>query len=301
MSLANDQASFLNFLKWEKQYSPYTVRNYKKAVEDLVDWTQLEKTSFHNWDSITLLDARSFIIEKQREWSRKTLHNKVSSIRSFYQFLLRRKKISQNPWDQIPLPKLEKKLPQFLTEKQMSLLCQAPLNAFKLQKISRQIAYRDQLILLILYGGGLRVSELIELKPIDLDTITGTAKVIGKGKKERMVPIGTIALEAFKCYLDITNIPKFSKSPLFSEKGRPMNARQVQLILKKYLAIAELPIHLSPHKIRHSAATHLLNNGAQMRMVQEFLGHASLSTTQIYTHVSMARIKATHQKAHPRG
>ena len=300
MTLLSDQANFLYFLKWEKQYSPYTIRNYKKAIEDWLSWIQMEKNFFDKWDAFSLLDVRSFVIEKQRGWSRRTLHNKVSSIRSFYQFLLHKKQISQNLWDQIPLPKLEKKLPQFLTEKQMKWLCEAPLHLLKQQKVCRQIAHRDRLILLVLYGGGLRVSELVGLKPIDIDPIEGLAKVMGKGRKERIVPLGTIAFEAFQFYLDITAIPKFSNTPLFTEKGRPITTRQVQLILKKYLAVAGLPMHLSPHKIRHSAATHLLDNGAEMRIVQDFLGHASLSTTQIYTHVSIARIKATHQNAHPR-
>ena len=300
MTLLSDQGSFLNFLKWEKQYSPYTIRNYKKSIEDWVTWIQMERDFFNKWDAFSLTDARSFVIEKQRAWSKRTLHNKVSSIRSFYQFLLHRKQISQNLWDQISLPKLEKKLPQFLTEEQMKLLCQAPLYLLKQRKVCRQIAHRDQLILLILYGGGLRVSELVGLKPIDIDSTKGLAKVMGKGKKQRIVPLGTIALKAFNFYLDITNIPEFTTAPLLTEKGRPITARQVQLILKKYLEVVGLPMHLSPHKIRHSAATHLLNNGAEMRFIQEFLGHASLSSTQIYTHVSIARMKATHQHAHPR-
>ncbi|OHE72735.1 MAG: hypothetical protein A2007_06320 [Verrucomicrobia bacterium GWC2_42_7] len=292
--------NFIEALVAEKRSSQYTVRNYSHAIGVFADWLNRNMGWKGSWDEVTNSFARDFIIEHQREVSRKTLHNHISALRAFFRYLMQKKHLQHNPFQGVIIPKLEKSLPKFLTEKQMVDLLAIPERLESSSPTQAFIRSRDQLILECLYGGGLRVSELVGLNYANVDLTTGIAHVIGKGRKERIVPIGDVALRLLRVFKSNHHTVESSLAIFTDEKKKRLSPRQVQLILKKYLKLAGLPEDISPHKIRHSFATHLLDNGADLRVIQELLGHTNLSTTQIYTHVNMARLKETHKLYHPR-
>jgi integrase/recombinase XerC len=291
---------FLDHLAKEKRYSAYTVRNYGQAFADFYGWLQLGNHGV-DFNKLTPRDMRDFIIEAQRRFKRRTLHNHVSGLRTFFRFWMRQGRIAQNPFVGVPLPKLEKGLPKFLTEAQMSLLLGGPAKLLQNETLDAFGACRDRLVLELLYGGGLRVSELVALNYESVDFSNGSARVLGKGRKERTCPLGSVAMAVLKKFRDTFAQKSGPSDPVvITTADKRLTVRAVQLLVKKYLALADLPMDLSPHKIRHSYATHLLNSGADLRVVQELLGHASLTTTQIYTHTSVARLKEIYGKAHPR-
>ena len=181
-------------------------------------------------------------------------------------------------------------------------LLEAPAKMFKAELISQFEAYRDNLIMELLYGGGLRISVLCELKYGAIDLPSGVARILGKGQKERICPLGGVAIASLKIFVETFGFDQSVEAPVVvDKKGQAMSARQVQLMLKRYLKFAGLPLTITPHKLRHSFATHLLNSGAELRAVQEMLGHTSLSTTQLYTHLSIQRLKDVYSQAHPHG
>jgi integrase/recombinase XerC len=183
----------------------------------------------------------------------------------------------------------------------MKLLLNGPQRLLDNEAIEPHLAWRDRLAMELLYGGGLRVSELVALNHGAIDLESGVARVLGKGQKERLCPLGRVAIAVLKKFrADFAPHATPESAVLVNADGTRMNVRAVQLMLKRYLALAELPLELTPHKLRHSYATHLLNAGADLRLVQELLGHAQLATTQVYTHVSMARLQEIYAKAHPR-
>ena len=246
-------------------------------------------------------ELRDFVIEAQRRFGRRTLHNHVSGLRAFFNFWCRRERLSRNPFLGVPLPKLEKRLPQFLTEEQMVRLLAGPQRLLENETIDPFTACRDRLVMELLYGAGLRVSELTGLNYGALDLDAGIARVLGKGRKERLCPLGSVANALVKKFrMDHARSSGADSPVIVNAHHERLPVRQVQLLLKRYLALAELPLDLTPHKLRHSYATHLLNAGADLRLVQELLGHSQLATTQIYTHVSVARLKEVYAKAHPR-
>ena len=292
---------FTGYIDLERHLSAYTVRNYRHAIIRFFIWLRNEAGWRGNLDKIDPKTVRDFLIESQRRISRRTLHNHVSALRAFYKYLLRQKAVESNPFDGLALPKLRRNLPKFLTEKQISALLDGPMRLLENESIDPFQAWRDQLALELLYGGGLRVSELVNLDYGMVDKNIGVARILGKGKKERLCPLGRIALDCInKFRKEFAHSSGYNDPVLVNKNHRRISVRAVQMIVKKYLALADLPMDMSPHKIRHSYATHLLNNGADLRLVQELLGHASLSTTQIYTHVGIARLKESHRKAHPR-
>jgi integrase/recombinase XerC len=214
---------------------------------------------------------------------------------------MQRGRLKRNPLLNIPLPKLEKRLPKFLTEEQTKLLLSGPQRLLENGTVDPRIAWRDRLAMELLYGGGLRVSELVALDYGAIDFDSGVARVLGKGRKERLCPLGRVALAVLQKFRDELAPSSGPTSPvLVNPNGTRMSVDAVQIMLKRYLALAGLPMDLTPHKLRHSYATHLLNAGADLRLVQELLGHSQLATTQIYTHVSMARLQEVYAKAHPR-
>lgn len=295
---------FEDYLAKERRYSAYTVRNYRQAFEDFHRW--LADPAVGLWsrglDALGARELRDFVIEAQRRYDRRTLHNHVSGLRTFCKFWLRRGRLQRNPWLGVPLPRPERRLPKFLTEEQARLLLTGPQRLLENGGLAPFAAWRDRLALELLYGGGLRVSELVALNHGAIDAATGVARVIGKGRRERLCPLGRVAIEVYRKFRDEFSPARDPAAPvLVNENGRRVTARRVQLMLKRYLALAGLPLDLTPHKLRHSYATHLLNAGADLRLVQELLGHSQLATTQVYTHVSMARLQAIHAKAHPRG
>lgn len=281
--------------------SEYTVRNYKHAVECFAQWLEENRQWHGDFSVVQSSHARSFLIEHGRQRARRTLHNHVSGLRAFYRYLRQQGRVEANPFTGVSLPKLEKPLPKFLSERQMRDLLNAPIRLWKEGQLSEFTAFRDSLILELLYGGGLRVSELCALNHGDLETNQGVARVLGKGRKERLCPLGPIAVRCLKTFVERFDLDVELTAPVVCQpSGRRMEPRQVQQLLKIHLAAAELPLDMTPHKLRHSFATHLLDNGADLRAVQELLGHANLSTTQVYTHVSIARLKEAHKQAHPR-
>jgi len=294
-------APFLDYIEKERRYSVYTRRNYRHAFEDFYGWLNRSGLWARGLESLKARDLRDFVIEGQRRFDRRTLHLHVSGLRAFFKYWIRHGRLTRNPFVGVPLPKLEKRLPKFLTEDQMKRLLTGPSRLLENESIDAFTAWRDRLAMELLYGGGLRVSELVALNYGAIDQETGVARVYGKGKKERLCPLGVVAmtvLQKFKS--EFAHDTAFAAPLLITARGQRLRVRQVQLLLKRYLALADLPRDLTPHKIRHSYATHLLNAGADLRLVQELLGHVSLNTTQIYTHVSIARLKEVYEKAHPR-
>jgi site-specific recombinase XerD len=239
--------------------------------------------------------------------SRAAIQLRFSALRSFYKFLIREGVLDTSPVKNLSLPKLEKRNPVFLTVKQFEALADAPakemIAASKTENFDAAIYFRDAAILEVIYSCGLRVSELCQLRAGDLDWPQQMARVRGKGKKERLVPIGQPALDAITEFWKQARFSPAPEMPVFwasAKNIRPLSPRTVQLRLKKYLRSAGLDPNLTPHKLRHSFATHILDAGADLRSVQELLGHAHLATTQVYTHITTERLKRAYQKSHPR-
>ncbi len=294
---------FEDHLVKERRYSRYTVRNYRRAFVDFHRW--LSDPQIDLWTkglgALTARDLRDFVIEAQRRFDRRTLHNHVSGLRSLCRYWLRHGRLQRDPFLGVPLPKREKRLPKFLTEEQMKRLLAGPQRLLENRAAPARTAWHDRLAMELLYGGGLRVSELTALTYGAIDFESGVARVTGKGGKERLCPLGRTALAVLVKFRDEFAADRGPGAPVLAQAdGKPTTIRSVQLMLKRYLALAGLPLDLTPHKIRHSYATHLLNAGADLRLVQELLGHAQLSTTQVYTHVSVARLKEIYAKSHPR-
>ena len=299
--LADWWAPFEAHLAHERRCSAYTVRNYRQAFDDFYGWLAGGGRGARGFDQLDSRLMRDFVIEAQRRFDRRTLHNHASGLRTFFKFWLRQGRVTRNPLAGVPLPKLEQRLPLFLTEEQMKTLLSAPQRLLENGAIDAHSAWRDRLAMELLYGGGLRISELVGLNHGAIDLDTGVARVLGKGRKERLCPLGRVAIAVLRKFRDEFTPGATPASPvLVNHDGTRMTVRAVQLMLKRHLAVAGLPTDLTPHKLRHSYATHLLNGGADLRLVQELIGHAQLATTQVYTHVSVARLKAIYAKAHPR-
>jgi integrase/recombinase XerC len=292
---------FLDHLAHERAASIYTQRNYKQALNEFSQWHAKERGAPPPWDKLQRDDFRAYLrFLGRNQFSRSAVQLRFSSLRSFYKFLVRRGKLVATPIKGISLPKLAKRLPRFLTTQQMNDLLDAPLKVAKKGDVN---ALRDRAILETVYSCGLRVSELCGLQAQDIQWSEQLARVKGKGKKERLVPMGEPALEAIRTYWKALGEPPSGAMPVFlanPNKPEPMYPRIIQLRLKRYLAVAGLDPKLTPHKLRHSYATHMLDAGADLRSVQELLGHAHLVTTQVYTHVTTERLKKAYEKAHPR-
>lgn len=297
--LARWWTPFAEHLALERRCSAHTVRNYRAAFEDFHRWLAGAGLWARGLDALGPREVRDFVIEAQRRCDRRTLHNRVSGLRTFFRYWQGRGKLSGNPFAGAPLPKLEKRLPQFLTEDQMRLLLAGPQRLLGEGRIDSFTACRDRLALELLYGGGLRVSELVALDHGAIEE--GVARVRGKGGRQRLCPLGRVAAAVLGEFRrEHAKAAGPSDPVLVTASGRRLSVRAVQLMLKRYLALAELPLEITPHKLRHAYATHLLNAGADLRVVQELLGHAQLATTQVYTHVSAARLKDVYDRSHPR-
>ena len=291
---------YLEFISKERRLSVYTSRNYRHSIILFFKWLSgiNQNITFQN---IGRMEARSYLVEAQRSLARTTLRNHFSALKGLFRFAQQRKICGSNPFANLTLPKLEKSLPKFLSEKQTKSLLQSSNFDAASHSKTDFIQFRDLLILKILYAGGLRVSELVSLDYSDIDFTKATLRVIGKGGKERIAPIGSSVMQDIIFFRDnLCEISSRNSPILINRAGKRLSVRSVQLILKKKLRQAGLPDDISPHKVRHSYATHLLDRGADLRAVQDLLGHASLSTTQIYTHLSVAKLKETHKTAHPR-
>lgn len=284
--------SFLNFLSAEKNASPHTVKNYRIDLREFSIFLK-EKDS----REVTYLDIRSFLAYlKGRAYSRSSISRKLACIRSFFKYLARENLLETNPAAGIQTPKREKRLPHFLNPEEMIRLLEAPAKNTWEEK-------RDKAILETLYSSGLRVSELVGLNQEDVDVFGGLVRVKGKGKKERIVPLGQMALKALQTYVEhkpSRDHRNALKAPLYlNRSGGRLSDRSIRRMILKYTRRIALNKEVSPHTLRHSFATHMLDRGADLRSVQELLGHENLSTTQIYTHVTTKRLKEAYDAAHP--
>jgi integrase/recombinase XerC len=244
--------------------------------------------------------VRSYLsLLNEKQYSKATIARKLATLRSFYKFLVKRNHISSNPVVSIRTPKQEKKLPRFLEYEEVKKLLNTP-------PVNTWLGARDRAILETLYSTGIRVSELVALNMDDIDFLGEVVHIRGKGKKERIAPIGSSALQVIQHYMEYRNKRaqsngNFDSKVLFVNKhGKRLSTRSVRRKMDKYLKMSGLDPDISPHTLRHSFATHMLNNGADLRSVQELLGHQSLSTTQIYTHLTTTRLKEVYDNAHPR-
>ena len=284
---------FLHYLTNERNASPRTLKAYRQALtafraENQTPWKKCRGDDFRNY---------LFAVAKRGQ-ARSYVRLQFSALRTFYQFLAARKGLQGNPVREVQLPKIEKKLPLVLTRQQVEELLAAPTRESKSRSAPSWMPLRDVAIMELFYSSGLRLSELAALDVADVDLYTESVRVFGKGRKERVCPVGLPALESISRFRAAA---KVHSGPLFINKSRArISTRSVWLILKRYLRFTSIPVSISPHKLRHSFATHMLDRGADLRSVQALLGHASLSTTQIYTHVTTARLKKAYADAHPR-
>ena len=288
--------AFLEFMRVEKNASDRTGRNYLHALNRFREHHPL---GFKSWEQCQPDDFRAYLFEMMKEErARSTIRLHFAALRSFYKFLCHRHGLEPNPLADVQLPKLEKKLPIVLTLKQIEELLALPLNIEQPKQAPNWVGERDAAILELFYSTGMRLEELAKADVSDLDTYQETMRVVGKGRKERLCPVGQHALDAIQRYRQKAGL---HEGPLFISKlGKRLSRTSLHNIVKKYLRHSDIPIDVSAHKLRHSFATHLLDNGADLRSVQALLGHASLSTTQIYTHVSVERMKEAYDEAHPR-
>lgn len=278
---------FTAYLEIEKNASSHTILNYKLDLTEFANF--LKDTTVDKIDYLSLRKYLAFL--KEKNLKSRTLARKVSCLRTFFKFLSREGYIKSNPATLLLTPKLDKRLPQFLTEDEMLKLLEAPPK-------DGESGLRDRAILETFYSTGMRISELVGLNMDDIDFISGVVKVRGKGKKERLLPIGEKALSALRQYIDSRK--EKTKEVFLNKNGIRITDRGVRDILEKYIKLTSLKENISPHTLRHTFATHLLNHGADLRSVQELLGHVNLSTTQIYTHLSTERLKNIYDKTHPR-
>lgn len=286
--------AFFEHLENERNASPRTLVNYRHALKEFRG-TIAEP----GWKELTADHFRRYLFAMGKKGIAKpTQRLHFAALRTFYKFLMERHGLATNPLKLVQLPKLDRKLPVVLTAKQVLELLEAPLKVEKQKQAPTWMPLRDAAILELFYSSGLRLAELVSLDVASIDIFTETVRVLGKGRKERLVPIGQPALEAIQKYRQAANV---HAGPLFLSKLRkrltPLN---IWLAIQRYLPHTSIPLNVSPHKLRHSFATHMLDAGADLRSVQALLGHASLSTTQIYTHVTVERLKKVYDEAHPR-
>jgi len=335
MESYNLTGQFINYLKFERRFSEYTAKCYGADLSQFVEFltrraeersptAEVITPEGHTEDSGTAVatttavkteqdvhsdqillsvrtdDVRAYLaFLNEKNYSKSTIARKLATLRSFYKFLVKRGRLNSNPVSPVRTPKQEKKLPRFLEYEEVKKLLETP-------PLDNWLGARDRAILETLYSTGIRVSELVALNMDDIDFLGEVIHIRGKGKKERIAPISSSALQVIQHYIEFRNKraqsnPNFDSKVLFVNKhGKRLSTRSVRRKMDKYLKMAGLDPSISPHTLRHSFATHMLNNGADLRSVQELLGHQSLSTTQIYTHLGTTKLKEVYQQAHPR-
>ena len=293
-------AGYLRHLSLEKNSSELTVKSYREDLTQSINFLR-GHTALANLSpkQVTTRHVRAFIAWlTEQNYSRATIARRIASLRSLYRYLQRQQKVDRDPTDGLKGPKLDQNLPHFLSQEDIDKLLNAPQG-------ETLMCLRDRAILETLYSAGLRVSELVALNQEYLDFNDGTAVVRGKGKKERIALLGPQALKAVEAYLNERKLQKSAKikenpAIFLNKNGTRLTTRSVGRLLEKYIKLAGMDSRTTPHTLRHTFATHLLDAGADIRGVQELLGHSSLGTTQIYTHVTTTRLKESYQKAHPR-
>ena len=287
---------FIEFMSTEKNSSPRTLENYTLAIRLFREWLG---DRFTTWRELTADHFRAYLFELLKaELKRSTIRLRFAAFRSFYKYLVHRRGYPKSPVAEVELPKADKPLPVVLTLAQIEELLALPLKLPLEKQAPEWMPLRDAAILELFYSTGLRLAELAALDVEQIDTMNECVKVMGKGSKERIVPIGSYALTAMQKYQSAAEI---QQGPLFLSKlQKRLSTRSIGNVLNKYLQHSSIAFKVTPHKFRHSFATHLLDHGADLRSVQALLGHASLSTTQIYTHVTKERLRKAYDAAHPR-
>lgn len=284
--------NFCNYLLIEKKYSSNTIESYKRDLIKFFEYIDKEPKE------IKLNDIHNFLkLLDEEKLSEKSIARNISCLKSFYKFLLIEKAINHNPMDEIDVPKVRKSLPKALTEEEINALLEIPL--------IDNFSYRNKAMLELLYATGMRVSELINLTLLDIDLDSATVRTLGKGSKERIIPIGDYALKYLSIYINEYR-NKLLKHEInnylfLNNHGKKMTRQGFFKILKKRSQEVGIKKELSPHTLRHSFATHLLNHGADLRSIQELLGHSDIGTTQIYTYVSNEHLKENYKEFHPHG
>lgn len=294
-------SAFTAYLKDEKQVSKHTVRNYLSDLDQFAAFIHQLFPSGLELKAIDTLTLRGYLgYLHQRGLSKATVMRKLATLRAFFRFLHREGRVNSNPARALRAPRQAKMVPRVLSELDAGALVESPKQAI-LERQPELARLRDGALLELLYATGLRASELVGLDSERLFLQDRVVRVVGKGRKERIVPFGEPAAAALEAYFAARPSSFRSGGPVFVNlRGGRLTARSLQRIVEKYVKVAVAEGDASPHTLRHSFATHLLSRGADLRAIQELLGHASLSTTQKYTHVAAAQLKATYDKAHPR-
>jgi integrase/recombinase XerC len=307
-------AGFLDYLDGQRNFSPHTIRCYKADLEQFCEFLASGAASHaaaepqpseradgkEHFESLgrrilaaTPMEIRAYLAAmRDRGYSKATTARKLASLRSFYKFLVRRGQLDASPGSVLRTPKQDKRLPKFLDLQQVTALLEAP-------QADTLLGARDKAVLETIYSSGLRIGELVALNVEDLDEFSEALRIRGKGKKERLVPLGSKAVEAIRAYLEMRGGGNRRGALFVNKSGKRLSDRSIRRKLGKYLQKAGIAQRASPHVLRHSFATHMLNAGADLRSIQEMLGHKSLSTTQIYTHLTTQRLKEVYDRTHP--
>jgi integrase/recombinase XerC len=288
--------SFLNYLKFEKRFSQHTLISYQNDLTSFWDYLILQFGEVP-LSQITHMFVRSWLASlKDEGLTAKSINRKISTLRSFFKYCMKMGEIEQTPMTKVVAPKAEKRLPQFVADKDINTLFN------HIEFTDDWQGKTDRLLLLMFYQTGMRLSELIQMKESAVSFYSNTLKILGKGNKERVLPINSQLADAIQQYLKDKKEAGLSCGEviLVSEKGKPLAPRRVYTIVKSYLSLVTTIEKKSPHILRHTFATHLVNNGADLNAVKEMLGHSSLAATQVYTHNTIEKLKNIHQKAHPK-
>ncbi len=297
---------FIHYLSVEKNASPHTCRCYRRDLEGFEDFLKnsgmyVSSTGKVEMEKVDRMAIRKYLSFLHRKNKKSSIARKISTLRSFFKYMVREQVIPSNPAKGVSTPKVEKTLPTTLTVDEAFRLMESPTTiSEKPSEGSKEKGLRDRAILELLYSSGLRVSELVGLNSNQLDLDLGIVRVMGKGRKERIVPVGAKAIEALEAYLEKRGMLEGEEPIFVNSVGGRLTARSVGRLMKRYTRHSGIFRKVSPHSLRHTFATHLLDAGADIREIQEMLGHSSLSTTQRYTHVSMGKLMEVYDKAHPR-
>lgn len=288
---------FIEYLQLEKNSSQYTLSSYEKIIEQFLSF--MEQQSISSLSSVTYSDVRLYLTTLyEKQLSRRSVSKHISCLRSFYRFLMRENEAKENPFALASLPKKESIIPRFLYKEELEKL-------FNTSNLETALGQRNQALLELLYATGIRVSECCNIKLKDIDFHIGTILVTGKGNKQRYVPFGSFAAKALQTYIvdgrnKLLKGSKLTDVLFLNHRGSELTTRGVRVILEKLIHEAALTNKIHPHMLRHTFATHMLDNGADIRSVQELLGHENLSSTQIYTHVTKDRLQKVYNLHHPR-
>lgn len=286
---------FMAYLKHEKNASPHTIANYRGDLLQLTRYLEDKKMELRDIDNIVLRGFLAVLYDRGEKKS--TVGRKLAAIRSFFQFCVRKRWMDDNPAKVVSTPKQDKPVPSFLSEEEMQEFLDLPRSAKPLDK-------RDKAMLELLYATGIRVSELVGIRLDDVKFTERLIRIRGKGKKERLVPFGRMAEESLRCYLRVRpliNKDHTEETTLFlNYRGQKLSSRSVERTVDKYIRLSAVRRKISPHSLRHSFASHLLSRGADLRVIQELLGHESLATTQKYTHLDLKHLLDVYRKSHPR-